>query len=874
MKIIFKKFRFDKAILIIVLISVGLFFIVSQSFAQDVTLGSQVVSAVSGGVGQAVAIVLGFIAMIITTVVGLIITLLVKILINIAQFNNIIDVDAVAKGWVIVRDLCNMFFILILLVIAFATILRVESYQWKKLLPKLLIMAVLINFSKTICGLIIDFAQVIMLTFVNGFAQNGPGNFISMFQVDKLLSIDVSQIKEGKGALTTWSTAVAIIAGVIASLITLIVIVVLIAILVVRIIMLWIYTILSPIAFLAAAFPAGQKYSQQWWGDFTKYVITGPLLAFFIWLALTTAENSTKALSSFLQGSVSTGGAIGSSNIVCAGVNALFCEGNFQRFIITIGFLIGGLMVTQQMGGLAGSIAGKGMQWASKAGKAGMLPLVGAKTLAGYGIDKLQEKTGVDLNLARVWQVMQERRKDIREKRYGTGTTKAAEAMRERGRLYGALAMTGTPGTAWEQITSWKGIKQRFRGGPKVKGELKRIDDQRTMHNANLEKLKSEQKVAMEIIEAPTSEQKTEKTEENKQIEAELRKIDTDLKALPSKGARTKLSSLENEEIKKKEAELTKQKEDKIKAHKDNETLIGKDSYEVEKIVEAKITREETEKKINDEKEEIGKLDDRALEYKPIMDYEAEAMKGMLEEKERKKIMHISDREELSSMARDAQRRHDKNRFSAISEKLAQDGNENDGVFNNFGYDSTGEGLQKFARDIAKKGHKNYAGFSEQEAKALLMKVSYIAEKNGHWGIARSIVLKDGLYKNATPEQQAKAVASEVAKMEPQTIARTLNRLGYGGERPDGKFMLNHIGQAILKAVGPKLAEQMNRMNPNAVAKLSVDENIKIMKDIGVSPKFISALENFSKGAEKVVSALDVVDDLKSRGIVPDKYDV
>jgi len=113
----------------------------------------------------------------ISWLVGHISTLLVLLLESTAGYSSFINEPVVTYGWTIVRDLCNMFFILILLVIAFAAILRIESYQWKKTLPKLIIMAVLINFSKTLCGLAIDFAQVIMLTFLNGV--NGGANFLT-----------------------------------------------------------------------------------------------------------------------------------------------------------------------------------------------------------------------------------------------------------------------------------------------------------------------------------------------------------------------------------------------------------------------------------------------------------------------------------------------------------------------------------------------------------------------------------------------------------------------------------------------------------------------------------------------------------------------
>jgi hypothetical protein len=82
------------------------------------------------------------------------------------SYQNFIGSEAVIQGWVIVRDLSNMFFVVILLVIAFATILHIENYNYKKWLPKLILMAVLINFSKTICGLLIDVAQIVMLTLL------------------------------------------------------------------------------------------------------------------------------------------------------------------------------------------------------------------------------------------------------------------------------------------------------------------------------------------------------------------------------------------------------------------------------------------------------------------------------------------------------------------------------------------------------------------------------------------------------------------------------------------------------------------------------------------------------------------------------------
>ncbi|MBV5342926.1 hypothetical protein JZU68_04725, partial [bacterium] len=120
---------------------------------------------------------------------GVILSLVMKALVMVAQYSEFIQAPAVKQGWVIVRDLCNMFFVLILLIIAFATILHQEKYDYKKWLPKLVLMAVMINFSKTICGLLIDFAQVIMLTFVNAFKGMAAGNLVDALGLTEIMTL-------------------------------------------------------------------------------------------------------------------------------------------------------------------------------------------------------------------------------------------------------------------------------------------------------------------------------------------------------------------------------------------------------------------------------------------------------------------------------------------------------------------------------------------------------------------------------------------------------------------------------------------------------------------------------------------------------------
>src|SRR3989338_4196083 len=62
---------------------------------------------------------------------------IIYILTWVAQYNNFVNSAAITNGWVISRDVANMFFIVVLLIAAFGTILNRSEYNWKSMLPQL-----------------------------------------------------------------------------------------------------------------------------------------------------------------------------------------------------------------------------------------------------------------------------------------------------------------------------------------------------------------------------------------------------------------------------------------------------------------------------------------------------------------------------------------------------------------------------------------------------------------------------------------------------------------------------------------------------------------------------------------------------------------
>ncbi len=319
---------------------------------------------ISYAAGEGVAKVLGWIIYPFIWIFGKLAILFLDILISIAQYDNFIHSSAVSYGWIVVRDLCNMFFVLILLIIAFASILRIESYNLKTWLPKLVIMAVLINFSKLICGLFIDFSQVIMLTFINAIKDIAGPNLTEMLGISKILSASSSQ-----EAQVDFSSVIgSIILGLVIVIIATVVILTMTVMLAMRVVMIWIYVVLSPLAYLLASFPQGQQYSQKWWSDFSKNLIIGPVLAFFLWLSFASlgglnGQDDIKKMSA-VENNVSGGFPLTdgtpTSTLAVASTQA-GTKDNMILFIVSIGMLLGGMMIAQEMGGAAGKVVGKGM---------------------------------------------------------------------------------------------------------------------------------------------------------------------------------------------------------------------------------------------------------------------------------------------------------------------------------------------------------------------------------------------------------------------------------------------------------------------------------------------------------------------------------
>ncbi|MBT3817021.1 MAG: hypothetical protein HOE80_03165 [Candidatus Magasanikbacteria bacterium] len=213
-----------------------------------------------------------------------------KTFILVLGYNNYIDAPVVKLGWNMVRDLANMFFIVVLMIIAFGTILGIEQYEWRKTLVKVIIAAILVNFSNMILQLLIDVSQVFTITFLNAIAATAGGNLIDLFSFDKVLEISLGGSSDGY--LTNERIDIEMFgASVMALVFAAMAMVMMTSYLVValaRMVALWVAIIFSPIAFLLGTLPLTKPYADQFWKEFFNHLIVAPIMVFFMWLAFAT----------------------------------------------------------------------------------------------------------------------------------------------------------------------------------------------------------------------------------------------------------------------------------------------------------------------------------------------------------------------------------------------------------------------------------------------------------------------------------------------------------------------------------------------------------------------------------------------------------
>lgn len=304
--------------------------------------------------------------------------------------NHVQDGVAVQSGFSVTLSIANLGFVLGIIVVALATILRSQTYGIKQILWKLVVAAILVNFGLVIAGAILGFANQFTYYFMTAIPVPGGGSGVTNFAAalagafnpqKTFLSFNPDATVVAGGSNSGFNTAAAA-GGQLADLLTpvlnlafiiffLIAIVITLAVflvmLIVRYLYLGILMILMPLAWVAWIFPKFSHHWTKWWNTFLRWTFFAPLVIFFLYLAIMTAQvmsNPTNATSP--DNPLSPASALinnsPSSNALIAGIDN-FIHGfastvmpMFMQMLMIIGLAVGGMVAANSL-----SITGAGV---------------------------------------------------------------------------------------------------------------------------------------------------------------------------------------------------------------------------------------------------------------------------------------------------------------------------------------------------------------------------------------------------------------------------------------------------------------------------------------------------------------------------------
>lgn len=204
-------------------------------------------------------------------------------------------VKGIDSAWGTLRDLANIFFIFGLLTIAISTILGATNYGYKKLLMRLIIVALIINFSLFFTKFVIDTSNIFALQFYQGASvsdSDGSKGIANTF----MKHLGVTSIWETENVLKTLNElnysesggfGLMFLYSIFTSIflmITAFVFMFASIMLITRAVGFILLSILSPLAFAAFVVPATQKWTTKWWDKLWQYAIFAPILLMLFWV--------------------------------------------------------------------------------------------------------------------------------------------------------------------------------------------------------------------------------------------------------------------------------------------------------------------------------------------------------------------------------------------------------------------------------------------------------------------------------------------------------------------------------------------------------------------------------------------------------------
>lgn len=254
------------------------------------------------------------------------------------------QITAIESLWAILRDLGNIVFIFLILYAAISTILNSNEHGVKELLPRIVVVALLVNFSLFFTQLIIDISNVFTIQIYENISVSGIGDGSSVNISNAIAGqLNLSTIM-GDG-VTEWfggdwgNARVAMFRAIGAGVVGLLGFIFLAfsALITIRFFVLILLMIASPIAFIAFALP-DTNFGETWMSYLISQSFFAPAMMLMLYITLYLGKNMKEG-EAFSDGNLGKAITEPSGNIDILIFYALM-----------IGMLLASLIVARRMG--------------------------------------------------------------------------------------------------------------------------------------------------------------------------------------------------------------------------------------------------------------------------------------------------------------------------------------------------------------------------------------------------------------------------------------------------------------------------------------------------------------------------------------------
>lgn len=246
-----------------------------ESFLDDpVETGPSAPSCTIDGIGWLICPVVNFLANIVDGAYGLVSNLLVF------QGFTSGENGAMRSAWEGMRNIANIFFVIGFLVIVFSqlTSVGISNYGIKKLLPKLILTAILVNLSYTLCALAVDASNLVGSGIKDLFenfsydAKPTGGPFSGEGWLGVAGGILAGTLITGTALYVGLSALLPALIAAIVSIVTAFLVLTL------RQALLILLVVISPLAIVALLLPNTENWFKKWRSTFTTLLLIYPII--------------------------------------------------------------------------------------------------------------------------------------------------------------------------------------------------------------------------------------------------------------------------------------------------------------------------------------------------------------------------------------------------------------------------------------------------------------------------------------------------------------------------------------------------------------------------------------------------------------------